>query len=363
VARDDALDAARAIAMIFVVATHAALSFMVTPIGWAIQDRSQHLGVDLYVWIVRAFAMPTFFWLSGYFARTVLEAGGLRGYARHRVVRILLPLLLALVPCSLVLSWEWDWGREVVARPGVAANIPKLRSSELPIVLGHLWYLYYLLWLSAGAVVVAKVARAAKLRVPAGLGTLAVPALVTFGVLVALRSLHTDTPLGFVPDVPILLYMGGYFAWGWMVRGRPDELARYGRHAWRALALAPCLLAVVIVTLYRGLAAIEDVPLYASAASALFAITLMVGFLGLCVRYGRPHPLLRIASDSSYWCYIAHVPVVVALQILAAPIALPGVVKFLVIVAVTSASCMGSYALVVRLKARRISSAHSANSR
>jgi len=41
------LDAARAIAMMLVVATHAALSFMVTPIGWAIQDRSRYLGVDL----------------------------------------------------------------------------------------------------------------------------------------------------------------------------------------------------------------------------------------------------------------------------------------------------------------------------
>ena len=352
-ARNDALDAARAVAMVFVVATHAALSFMVTPIGWAVQDRSQHLGVDLYVWIVRAFAMPTFFWLSGYFSRAVLDSGGWRGYVRHRVVRILIPLVLAVVPCSLVLGWEWDWGREVVARPGVADNIPKLQSSELPLVLGHLWYLYYLLWLSVAAVALARVARAAQLRIPAGIGVLAVPAVITFGVLAALRSLHTDTPLGFVPDLPIAIYMGGYFAWGWIVRGRPEELARYGRYAWHALAIAPVFLAVVVATLYRGLAAIEDAPLYASAASALFAICVMVGFLGLCVRHGRPHRLLRLASESSYWFYIAHVPIVVALQILVAPIPVPGILKFVAIVIVTSAACMGSYALVSRLNARR----------
>lgn len=357
-ARSDALDAARAIAMVLVVATHAALSFMVTPIGWAVQDRSQHLGVDLYVWIVRAFAMPTFFWLSGYFSRAVLDAGGVRGYVRHRVVRILIPLALALVPCSLVLGWEWDWGRAVMARPGVAANIPKLQSSELPVVLGHLWYLYYLLWLSLAGLVIAKLARAVQLRIPASLGVLAVPALITFGVLAALRSLHTDTPLGFVPDLPIGLYMGGYFAWGWIVHGRPEELARYGCWAWRALAIAPVLLAVVISTLYRGLAAIEDAPIYASAASALFAIAMMVGFLGLCVRYGRPHRLLRLAADSSYWFYIAHLPIVVALQILLAPVAVPGLFKFAAIVVVTSAVCMGSYALVTRLKARRSIAPH-----
>jgi glucans biosynthesis protein C len=351
--RNDALDAARAVAMVLVVATHAALSFMVTPIGWAVQDRSQHIGVDLYVWIVRAFAMPTFFWLSGYFSRAVLDAGGLRGYVHHRVVRILIPLAIALVPCSLILGWEWDWGREVVARPGVADNIPKLQASELPIVLGHLWYLYYLLLLSFAAAVLARIARATQLRIPAGIGVLAVPALLTFGVLAALRSLHTDTPLGFVPDVPIAIYMGGYFAWGWIVRGRPEELARYGRYAWHALAIAPVLLAVVIATLYRGLVAIEHAPVYASAASALFSIAVMVGFLGLCVRYGRPHRLLRLASESSYWFYIAHVPIVVALQILVAPVAVSGILKYIAIVVVTSALCMGSYALVSRLNSRR----------
>lgn len=357
-ARNDGLDAARAIAMVLVVATHAAVSFMVTPIGWAVQDRSQHLGVDLYVWVIRAFAMPTFFWLSGYFSRAVLDAGGLRGFVRHRVIRILIPLVVMLVPVSLVMGLLWDWGRAVATRAVVADNIPKLRGSELPIVLGHLWFLYYLLWLSIAAVVMAWVARATRLRVPEGLGVLAVPAVGTFGVLAVLRALHTDTPLGFVPDLPIAIYMGAYFAWGWLVRGRPEELARYARHAWRALAIAPVFLAVVILTLYRGLETIEHPPLYGSAASALFAIAMMVGFLGLCVRYGRPHRLIRLASESSYWCYIVHLPIVVVLQILLAPLAIPGPVKFVVIVVVAMGACLATYAGFERVNARRISAAH-----
>lgn len=357
-ARDPGLDAARGIAMLLVVAAHAALSFMVTPIGWAVQDRSQHLGVDLFAWVVRAFAMPTFFWLSGYFSRAVLDAGGLRAFARHRVVRILVPLVVLMVPISLLMDVLWSWGREVGTRADVAANIPKLKRSELPIVLGHLWYLYYLLWLSLGAVVIARVARAVRRRIPGGVAVLAVPAVITFGVLAALRALHTDTPLGFVPDVPIALFMGAYFAWGWLVRDRPEELARYGRWAWRALAIAPVFLAVVIATLYRGLAAIEAAPLYASAASALFAISVMVGFLGLCVRYGRPSRLLRLASESSYWCYIVHLPIVVALQIALSRVAVPGPLKFVAIVVVAMGACLVTYAGFERLNARRTRAAH-----
>ena len=44
--------------VLLVAMEHAAISFMVTPIGWAIQDDSRFVGVDLVVWIVRAAPRP-----------------------------------------------------------------------------------------------------------------------------------------------------------------------------------------------------------------------------------------------------------------------------------------------------------------
>lgn len=341
--RNAGLDAARAIAMMFVVATHAAISFMVTPIGWAVQDRSQHLGVDLWVWIVRAFAMPTFFWLAGYFSRVLLVKEGVGGYLRNRALRIFAPLAVALVPCSLVVGAIWDWGREVTVRATVADNMPKFQSSEIEIFLGHLWFLYYLLWLSLAALAITALVRHLRVRVP----VLAAPIALTFGVLAYLRALHTDTPLGFIPNLPILVYMGGFFAWGWLVHARPDELATYARRTWHALALAAPLLAVVIVTLARGLSVIESPPLYAIAASSLFSIALVIFLLGACTHYlARPRPLLQLASRSSYWFYVLHLPIVVALQVALSQVVIPGPLKYVVIVAVTTAACVGSYALV-----------------
>lgn len=345
--RDAGLDTARAVAMLLVVATHAALSFMVTPIGWAIQDRSQHLGVDLGVWIVRAFAMPTFFWLSGYFSRAVLHAGGLQAFARNRGWRIALPLAVALVPCSLALDALWDWGRAVGLRAAVADNVPKLKASELPIELGHLWFLYYLLLLSVAAVVVTRLVAARRWM-------LALPVAMVVCPILWLGALQPDTPLGFVPDVPIALYAGGFFAWGWLVHAFPEELARYRRYAGLALAIAALPLAVVCVTLYRGLAAIEHPPVHAVLASGAFSLLVVAGFLGLCARQVRPSPLLQLASEASYWTYIAHLPLVVLLQILLARVAVPGPLKLVAIVAATTALCVGSYA--VFRNARRIRS-------
>jgi peptidoglycan/LPS O-acetylase OafA/YrhL len=156
--------------------------------------------------------------------------------------------------------------------------------------------------------------------------------------------LHTNTPLGFIPDLPILIFMGGFFAWGWLVQARPEEIERYRDRAWHALAIGGALLAVIIPSLATGRA-----PLYASIASGLFTVAMLIVFVGLCVRYAsRPSPFLHLASQASYWTYIVHLPIVVCLQILVARLAIPGVIKYAAIVAITMALCLGSYDVVVR---------------
>jgi glucans biosynthesis protein C len=341
--RNGGLDTARALAMILVVSGHAMGSFLVTPIGWAVQDRSRFLGADLCGWIVRAFAMPTFFWLAGYFGRALYERVGPGAFLRNRITRILVPLALLLAPMSLALDWLWDWGREVSARATVADNIPKLKSSELEIFLGHLWFLYYLIWLSLASVVVVRITRFVRARVP----VLAVPLVITTGVLLYLRSLHTDTPLGFIPDVPILVYMGAFFGWGWLVHARPTELASYQRYVWHSFAVAPLLLGIVIAALYRGLSVVEPPPVYAIVASAGFSVACMVFLLGACARYGsRPRPFLGYVSSASYWCYIVHLPVAVLFQIALASVPLFGPVKYMIVLGATAVICLGSYAFV-----------------
>ena len=346
--RDAGLDAARVLAMVLVIVAHSAMAYMVTPIGWAIQDRSQFLGADLIVWLIRAFVMPVFFWLSGYFARATLEARGVRSYVGQRLWRVALPLAIAVVPCSLAVDALWDWGREVAQRAEVADHIPKLTASELPIQLGHLWFLYYLLWLSVAALAV----RLVRVRVPAG-GALVVAALLPAAVLVWLRAVHTDTPLGFVPDPAILLYMGAYFAWGWLGHARAGELARYARWLGAATLVALLALAVVLVTLYRGLAEVLVPPVYASIASAIFSSAMIVIVLGGCARYAtRSTPRMRVAADASYWVYIVHLPLVVLLQIAAAPLALPWAVKLPAIALIAAAVSFVVYVVGRRLRKR-----------
>jgi fucose 4-O-acetylase-like acetyltransferase len=293
--------------MTVVVLAHAAIAYMVTPIGWAIQGPVTFIGADLFVWIARAMAMPLFFWLAGYFSRSVYEHGGPRGFIRQRATRVALPLAIALVPVSLALNALWDWGREVGARGAVPHHIPAIEGSTAPLTLGHLWFLYYLLVMSAIALAVVPLARRIRLPFPpAFAGALSVVPLILGG------SLGLQTPLGFGIDPSVLAYEGAFFAWGWLVHANRDELARSANRVWLELALAAVALAVLIPVLRDG----GTVPAYAIGASAAFTLLLVDATVGLCVRYGsEPRPLVRRISDASFLVYIVHLPIIVLLQV------------------------------------------------
>lgn len=300
--RNHALDTARVVAMTLVVLAHGAMAYMVTPIGWAIQDDCRFIGADLFVWIVRGMVMPLFFWLSGFFARAVLVNAGPAGFLRQRATRILIPLAVALVPVSLALDALWDWGRSVAARDGVPAHVPALDASSLPLTLGHLWFLYYLLALSVIALAVARL----RVRIPPiAAGALSfVPLLVT-------GTLGLDTPLGFALDPAVLAYHGAFFAWGWSTHRDPDQP---DRRVWIDLAGAAVLLGLLIEPLQTG-----ATPTHAIVASGLFSVLLVDAALGLCMRYGnRPNNTIRRLSDASFAVYIVHLPIVVLVQILIA---------------------------------------------
>ena len=343
--RHPGLDAVRAVAIVLVVAAHAALSYLVTPIGWAIQDDSHHLAFDIGVFFVAAFIMPVFFWLSGHFARAVYLQRGPVGYLRHRATRLGVPIAIAIVPCSLALDALWDWGRELAVRPTVATDIPKLEGSQLPITLGHLWFLYYVLFVSIAALIAVELRKRLGWPRPGTVSAMwivPVAAIVSTLVLVASGAWHLDTPLGFLIHVRAAVYFAAFFGWGWAVHAHPDQLERYARHGWRALVVSLGFFAAIL----PGLAELgARAPVLASVASGGFTVALVIGFLGLCVRHAR-HPSAAIAliSSASYWTYVVHLPLVVLLQIKFSRVAWPAPIEYLAILGATVAACAVSYA-------------------
>jgi glucan biosynthesis protein C len=374
-ARLPGLDAARALAVGLVIGVHALLPFMQTPVGWAIRDQPRHQLVDLTVWVTRSFVIPAFFWLSGFLSRAAVERRGLADFARQRLVRVGIPFLLLLWPNSLALGALWDTGRALQPRPAVSAQLPQLRGTGLAVSLGHLWFLYYLLLVSAGALAVALVSRAAKRalagagRGPGGAGAgntdrwwwLVGPLALVLPLSALLASagkLQLDTPLSFAVDPVIALAFGLFFAWGWRAQGRPEELAALGRRPWVCLALAFPLLGLIVPSLRDSAAAPATAaaggpPLLALAASAAFSVLTTAAFIGLCLRLvTRRRPAVEFLARASYFCYLVHLPLLVALQIALAGRTGPASLKLGAALGCTLAVCLAAYAAFAALADR-----------
>lgn len=382
--RYHSLDALRAAALLLGIFFHAAESFCPERWSWAIVDPQAHWIFAAFQHTLHSFRMEVFFLIAGFFAHLVLERRGLRGFIRHRTGRILVPFLAGWAVLYPLFILIWIWGRMVMGRPdllGLPSGFQGLTVFQLWIghfVTGgfmgkgfsllHLWFLYYLLMLYGCALVVGWALTAAS---PSGrairaldrstawlLGLrwpVALPALLTVPLL-ALMGGWVRTPNGsLVPDVPVLATYGLFFALGWMIHRQTRLLPHLGR-GW-ALNLGVGLGLAFLTFFGRQIGMYLDPSgQFAWGLHALFMLlyammmwTLAFGFSGLFMAVCREQSFFwRYVADSSYWLYLAHLVLVVPLQILVSRTDWHWSIKYLAINLIAFPLLFVSYNYLVR---------------
>ena len=228
----------------------------------------------------------------------------------------------------------------------------------------HLWFLWFLCWYMAAFAVVAwffdiatwrrKQSDRPHSRLRSALIWLTVP--LTLLPQLAMGDggqwpvFGPDTSAGLVPVPHVLAYYALFFAFGALIYGRrtpTGELMsdRLGRH-WRWVLPVTFL---VVLPIGLGLT-FEDGPWPVAAAfQAAYAWGMSLGMIGLfSVMLGRERRWVRYLSDSSYWLYLAHLPLIIVLQAWARTTDLPRGIEFTAIVAAATAILLASYAIAVR---------------
>jgi peptidoglycan/LPS O-acetylase OafA/YrhL len=157
----------------------------------------------------------------------------------------------------------------------------------------------------------------------------------------------------FLPKAVAVIYYGIFFLFGWMVHRHADLLKEFQHD----VAIHLILGFVALLTwgiLFRALGAgglnfpklAWPVYLLAGSANAwCFCFGLMGLFLGRCNVESRP---VRYLADASYWIYLAHLPLVIALQEWIVPMRFGAWMKFFAINVVTFAVLIPSYHWFVR---------------
>jgi peptidoglycan/LPS O-acetylase OafA/YrhL len=262
---------------------------------------------------------------------------------------------------------EGDSGARVPGRPARAPGreLKGARSGriqrlmETP-VFHHLWFLWFLCWLVPGFAICAIVAgRLGWQGAPAWL----VVSPARFLWLIPLTmvpqwfmgqasgAFGPDTSAGLLPMPRVLLYYAIFFGFGALYYDADDSEGRVGRWWWLAL---PAALAVALpLGLALSMGAVDSMGpqarrAFSAAAQVGYAWAMTFGLMGLFrAVLSRERPWVRYVSDSSYWLYIAHLPLIICAQMIVRDWQMPAVVKFaLVCVVVTGALLLIYHALV-----------------
>ena len=231
-------------------------------------------------------------------------------------------------------------------------------------IFSHLWFLWHLVWLAAAFAVVVWAATRLGLRLswlPERLVT--TPALYLWAVPVTMAAQYfmgvegmysefgADTYTGLLPAPHVLAYYAIFFAFGAIYFGRNEGGARIGRWWQATLPLALVVfLAGVVLTFPEGGGVAEG---WARAGSlffqAAYAWMMTLGLIGLfCAALGEGNARVRYLSDASYWLYVMHLPLIIALQGLAQDWPLPSVVKLALLIAATMGALLLVYEWGVR---------------
>ncbi|HEX5048452.1 MAG TPA: acyltransferase family protein [Gammaproteobacteria bacterium] len=369
-----ALDAVRAFALLAGIVLHATMSFFL-PIP--AQDVSQSTVLATVFSLIHPWRMTTFFLIAGLFARLVIEKRGTRGFVSDRAKRIVVPLVVGWVILAPLTIGALIWGvartADPAAREAMSAAVAAGTGTVGAFPLVHLWFLYYLVIFyvlllavraafsmldSAGRVsgVVDKIVRPllGSYVAPFVLG-LPLFAVMGFDPRIVLMGGIPTPDSSLIPQLPALAGFGTAFALGWFVHRQLDLLGQ-----WRKRWIGHLVIGLALFAAYSYLPGLKPGTtaawLPAEWGTTPFAVCYILGIwylsfgvigaaLKLCA---NESPARRYLADSSYWMYLAHLPIVFFLAAALAKVPLHWAIKFPLILGITIGVLLASYHYLVR---------------
>lgn len=371
-----ALDAVRAFALLCGVVLHSTMAYLpgMPPFLLSPAHETTHsVALGLTFFVIHVFRMTSFFLIAGFFARRMLHAKGALGFVKNRLLRIAVPLVVGW-PLVIASVWGlWLVGLSLFfhgAMPKAPAAAPG-HAAFLAFPLTHLWFLYVLLELYVATLLIrglfVLVDREGRLRdaladgfaalIRSGLGVfvLAAPVAAALSVAPAWTAWFgiptPDSSLVAQPVSAIAFFMA--FATGWLIEKRPELLQtlakRWVLHLILALGLGGVVLAILGLAPNLAPATPQTHQLILAMAYAGASISSAFALIGLAMRFlSRPNGAIRYLADASYWIYLAHLPLVYALQIAISGLNWPAEAKFALVAGVAITVLLLSYEVMVR---------------
>jgi surface polysaccharide O-acyltransferase-like enzyme len=241
--------------------------------------------------------------------------------------------------------------KEKGAEGGVGAGLGELvMLIFFAPIFHHLWFLYYLIWLVLGFIAITWLLGKLKWKalpdwvVTSPLRLLWLLPVTFLAQLLMKDSFGPATATGSLPWPPILIYYAIFFFFGAVCFGRDTFETKVGK-------LWPLSFVLAVPPLLAGLCLVksQNNGLLLAACSVAYAWLMIFGFIGFFrAFFSGENPRIRYISDSSYWLYIMHLPVIMFVQAMISTWDMPSFPKFMIACAATTLPLLLIYEFVVR---------------
>lgn len=356
--RIHSLDALRAIMMLLGIVFHAGISYCVYDQGdtWPLKDtRSTSFLMDYITGYIHVFRMPIFFVVSGFFGALLFYERSPFLMLENRFKRVLLPFIV-----FVFLMWPILGGSYMFTYEAFMGDVTPQVSGGFHLGLlvpqssFHLWFLQYLFMLSVigfGLAVALKnmpgltntMTKLMSRILSNKILKIVLLTLLVFFVLLIINKEWINTTNHFTPEWKTLLFYGVFYFYGWILFKSKTQLNSFKKNDW--------VLFIISLVLYAFILFFKKTfPLH--LLMLLNALAVSISFFsitGLFIRYfSQPSIRMRYVSDASYWIYIIHMPFTLFFSGLLAGIPVGGIIKFILIMIVTSMIALVTYHLFVR---------------
>ncbi len=371
--RDRGLDALRGGGAFLVVVLHAAIPYLQHPLqglAWPARSSTSSSLADGLFWWIESFIMPLFFCLSGYGCWQSLKNRSAVEFMRSRLKRLGRPFLAGCVIILPIEMYLWIGGWVLSGElPAVKLRSLKLTGDYAQLWgFSHLWYLQYLLlmslplalwkiqpWISSPersseAAAVLSISRKNPGTLRAILCGLAFLGIVSL-TLTWRPDVVTGFQHGFLPDPAKFAYSAEFFLLGITLAalGQPRFLDHPAVLGFSLLTAIAALIAVYQLThapqMLNSANETWTSP-HRWLSGGLLASTAFFWTLTCWVMATKLPPLSPLVfrlAKASFWIYLVHHPLIVALEIGAVRTSLPATIQFVIVAGIGFALSWWSY--------------------
>lgn len=350
--RIHSMDALRAIMMMLGIVLHSTEPYSLGDDAfWPKDPNATHLSLNYIFSIIHLFRMPIFFLIAGFFGALLFYERGPVSMIKNRFSRVVLPFAVFLLLLHPIIILVFD-NTSTVFNDRVSPIVTTL--TFLPQITYHLWFLYYLIFITAFSFCLAlglqrlphitkSITLSFEWLIRKRVVFVLLFSVIIFLMLVWIWDTWVPTRVSFIPDVKVLLFYAIFYFLGWILFKSRHLLDLITRGDWFFLITGFSIFTLRFI--FRS--SIDDV-VY-GALNAIIVWFFVFGIMGLFIRFASNHSSrMRYISDSSYWVYLIHLPLTAFIPALIANWPLPAFVKFLIVMVVTTIICFLTYHYFVR---------------